>query len=195
MSEPQNPFQESDFQRMLDSMFVRENDELLEQLRERMAQEEERDQLAQATGIEDEQLLQQLLDLGITAHSIAALTIYPLVVVAYADGVLNIEERDLILKTAHEWNMKPGDAGYEVLKVWLEDGPSKQGFEIWQKYMSAVMAHMTPAQRSELKNSIMTRSRAVAESVGDVLGRFGNRTSTQEKARLAQIEAALQQAS
>lgn len=186
--QPHHQFNESDFQKLLDSMFVAENEELLENLREQIKHDEQLEELSKAIGIDDKTLVQSLMDLGITAHSMAALTMYPMVCVAYADGVLNLEERDLIMKMASEWNMKPGDPGFEVLNHWLVDGPTKDGFEVWKKYIQAVMAQMTPQQVADLKLSIMNRSNAVATAVGDVLGRFGNRTSKAEDAKLAEIE-------
>ncbi|MHC2070014.1 hypothetical protein ACYFX5_21275 [Bremerella sp. T1] len=186
--QPHHQFNDSDFQHMLDAMFVKQNEELWEKLREQIAEEEKMDELSKAIGIDDKVLIQQLLDMGITAKSIAALTMYPMVSVAYADGVLNVEERELIMKMASEWNMKPGDPGFEVLNDWLTDGPAEGGFEAWKKYIQAVLSQMTPQQAADLKLSILTRSKAVATAVGDVLGRFGNRTTKAEDARLAEIE-------
>ncbi|WP_105355578.1 MULTISPECIES: hypothetical protein [Pirellulaceae] len=186
--QPHHQFNESDFQRMLDSMFVAENEELLAKLREQIKYDEQVEELSKAIGIEDKSLIQSLMDLGITPHSMAALTMYPMVCVAYADGVLNLEERDLIMKMANEWNMKPGDAGFEVLNHWLVEGPTEDGFAVWKKYIQTVMTQMTPQQIADLKLSIMNRSHAVATVVGDVLGRFGNRTNKAEDARLAEIE-------
>lgn len=186
--QPHHQFNESDFQHMLDSMFVAENEELMAKLREQIKHDEQVEELSKAIGIEDKSLVQSLMTLGITPHSMAALTMYPMVCVAYADGVLNIEERDLIMKMAREWNMKPGDAGFEVLNHWLVDGPTEDGFAVWKKYIQTVMTQMTPQQIADLKLSIMSRSTAVATAVGDVLGRFGNRTNKAEDARLAEIE-------
>jgi len=190
--QPRHQFNESDFQHMLDSMFAAKNDELLEKMREQIKHDEQLEELSKAIGIDDKQLVQNLMDMGITAHSMAALTMYPMVCVAYADGVLNMEERDLIMKMASEWNMKPGDPGFEVLNHWLEDGPTEDGFAVWKKYIQTVITQMTPEQVADLKTSIMKRSNAVATAVGDVLGRFGNRTNKAEEARLAEIEAAFQ---
>ncbi|MFN3151172.1 hypothetical protein [Bremerella sp.] len=186
--QPHHQFNESDFQHMLDSMFAAENEELLAKLREQIKHDQELEELSKAIGIDDKSLVQSLMDLGITAHSMAALTMYPMVCVAYADGVLNLEERDLIMKMAKEWNMKPGDPGFEVLNHWLVDGPTKDGFAVWKKYIQAVIAQMTPQQVADLKLSILNRSNAVATAVGDVLGRFGNRTNKAEDACLAEIK-------
>lgn len=185
--QPHHQFNESDFQHMLDSMFAAENEELLAKLREQIKHDEQLEELSKAIGIDDKDLVQSLMDLGITAHSMAALTMYPMVCVAYADSVLNLEERDLIMKMASEWNMKPGDPGFEVLNHWLVEGPTEDGFAVWKKYIQAVMAQMTPQQVADLKLSIMNRSNAVATAVGDVLGRFGNRTNKAEDALLTEI--------
>lgn len=187
--QPHHTFNESDYQNLLDSMFVQENEALWQKLREQIAEENLIDELSKATAISDKQLVEKLVNLGITPRNMAALTMYPMISVAYADGVLNIEERDLIMKMAHEWNMNPGDPGFEVMSHWLTHGPTAEGLDVWKKYITAVMSQMSPEQIADLKKSIMTRATAVATAVGDVLGRFGNRTTKSEDARLKEIEA------
>ncbi|RCS50563.1 hypothetical protein DTL42_10660 [Bremerella cremea] len=187
--QPHHTYNESDYQNLLDSMFVEENEALWERLREQIAEENLIDELSKATAISDKVLIQKLVDMGVTSRNMAALTMYPMISVAYADGVLNIEERDLIMKMAHEWNMKPGDPGFEVMNHWLTQGPTAEGLEVWKKYITAVMSQMSPEQIADLKQSIMSRATAVATAVGDVLGRFGNRTTKSEDARLKEIEA------
>jgi len=184
-----------DYQRLLDSMFERENEELLAKLREQVAEEEQLENLSRVSGIEDQEVIRGMADLGIHAESLAAITLYPLVCVAYADGVLNKEERELIMKVAHEWNMDPGSPGFEVLEHWLSQGPSEDGFHVWQDYVKAISARMTPQQKEKLRESVVSRCTAVAEAVGDVLGRFGIRKSKQEREKLAEIEATFAAAS
>lgn len=187
--QPNHSFNESNYQNLLDSMFVEENEALWEKLREQIAEENQIDELSKATAISDKVLIQKLVDMGITPRNMAALTMYPMISVAYADGILNIEERNLIMKMASEWNMKPGDPGFEVMNHWLSHGPTAEGLEVWKKYITAVMSQMSPEQVADLKKCIMSRATAVATAVGDVLGRFGNRTSQKEEARLQEIEA------
>ncbi|PQO44493.1 hypothetical protein [Blastopirellula marina] len=186
--QPHHTFNEADYQNLLDSMFVEKNEALWEKLRAQIAEENLVEELSKATAITDRGLIERLIGLGITPRNMAALTMYPMVSVAYADGVLNIEERELIMKMAHEWNMNPGDPGFEVLNHWLQHGPTEEGFQVWKKYIQAVMTQMDSQQIADLKQSVMTRATAVATAVGDILGRFGNRTTKSEDARLAEIE-------
>ncbi|MBI1246954.1 hypothetical protein GC197_03810 [bacterium] len=190
--EPHHHYSESDYQHLLDSMFVKTDVELWGRLRREIAHEHEIEELSNTTGINDKDLIEQLLSMGINSHNIAVLTMFPMVSVAYADGILGIEERDLILKIAGERNLKPGEPGFDVLNRWLKKGPSEHSFAAWQKYMRAVLQQMTPEQIADLKENIMTRATAVATAVGDVLGRFGDRTNKKEQARLAEIEATFQ---
>ncbi|PQO39833.1 hypothetical protein DTL21_03580 [Bremerella cremea] len=187
--QPHHTFNESDYQHLLDSMFVQQNEALWEKLRDQIAEENLVDELSKATAIQDKALIEKLIGLGIRPRNMAALTMYPLISVAYADGVLNIEERDLIMKMAQDWNMAPGDPAFEVMNHWLKDGPTAEGLAVWKEYITAVMSQMTPEQVADLKQSIMSRATAVATAVGDVLGRFGNRTTKSEDARLKEIEA------
>jgi len=56
--------------------------------------------LARASNIEDPELLERLVDLGIDARSWTALSLVPLVEVAWADGTIDEKERTAILAAA-----------------------------------------------------------------------------------------------
>jgi hypothetical protein len=79
---------------LIDAVFHSREKHLLEAFRERLDQLERRQQLAHVSGIRDEAVLDRLLGLAITAESLAALGLVPLVWVARASGgVLGFGER------------------------------------------------------------------------------------------------------
>ena len=71
---------------LIDAVFYNRDKQLMEAFRDRLNQLERRQQLQHVSDIRDEALLDRLLGLGITAESLAALGLVPLVWVAWADG-------------------------------------------------------------------------------------------------------------
>ena len=83
-----------------DEFFRREDKRLLTRLQELRAAEVNREALAKASGITKPEVLDRLLRLGIQAQTLAALSIVPLVEVAWADGALDAKERRTVLEHA-----------------------------------------------------------------------------------------------
>ena len=76
-----------------ESFFARQNNRLLEQLRSETAAAERLQQLATVSGIEDPATLQQLLAADIQPETFAAVSLIPIVQVAWSDGKLDDKER------------------------------------------------------------------------------------------------------
>ncbi|MCA9185629.1 MAG: hypothetical protein KDA99_08420, partial [Planctomycetales bacterium] len=67
-----------------DSFFAQRDQELLKQLHERLQEATQREALAMVSGIEDEEVLDFLLRLNLSSETAAALTLVPLIEVAWA---------------------------------------------------------------------------------------------------------------
>ena len=91
-----------------DEFFRREDKRLLAKLSELKAAEMNREALARATGITRPEVLDKLLGLGVRAETVAALSIVPLVEVAWADGSLDPKERRAVLDRARDSGIAPG---------------------------------------------------------------------------------------
>ncbi|HMX27796.1 MAG TPA: hypothetical protein PKC13_19550, partial [Blastocatellia bacterium] len=76
--------------------FLKREQELIAKMRERVAREEERRQMAEAIGVADEEVLEALQDLGYHADTVKLLSVIPLVQVAWAEGGVSDAERELI---------------------------------------------------------------------------------------------------
>ena len=85
-----------------ESFFARQNNQLLEQLRSETAAAERLQQLSTVSGIEDSATLQQLLEADIHPETFAAVSLIPIVQVAWSDGKLDDKERTSILTAAAE---------------------------------------------------------------------------------------------
>src|SRR4029450_3731433 len=83
-----------------DEFFRREDKRLTERLNELRAAEATREALGKASGITKPAGLEKLRALGIRAETAAALSIVPLVEVAWADGALDAKERRVVVERA-----------------------------------------------------------------------------------------------
>ena len=108
---------------LIDAMFHEQDQQVRKAFRERMAKKELRDQLAQVSGIHDEALLDRLIELDIGPETLAALEVVPLVFVAWADGRVQLEERETIIAFANAAGIQPQDGCYPLLEHWLKRRP------------------------------------------------------------------------
>lgn len=173
-----------------ESFFQKFNEELREKLKAEREHEENRDQLARASGIRDPATLDALLKLGIQAGTVAALSLVPLVAVAWADGKLDDKERAAVLGAAEEAGLGPDSVAHQLLDGWLAVRPSRQLLEAWLHYVEALGEALEADERAAFKEDVLSRTRDVAESSGGFLG-LGRRISGPEQAILDKIEGAL----
>jgi hypothetical protein len=171
-----------------EAFFAKENQRLLEKLRQQAAQREKRDTLAKATGIKSDEVLDLLVQLDVNVERAAAFTLIPVVQVAWADGTVQAEERKAILDAAVGQGLSSGSLAYELIQSWLERPPDPRFLRIWKEYSAALCAKMTPEQRKTLKTDLLDRARTVAGANGGLLG-IGA-VSKAEKAVLAEMEKA-----
>lgn len=173
-----------------EEFFARENRRLLEEMRATQGDQDPIAALRAASGISDEAVLARFVELDISPETVAALTIAPLVQVAWSDGTLDSKERDAILGTAREQaELGAGTVGYGLLEGWLTDRPGEHLYEVWADYTKALVAEMDADTKRRFREDLMQRVRHVAEAAGGTLGM--GRTSGAEREAIGQIEAAL----
>jgi hypothetical protein len=171
-----------------EQFFAKQNRELLEKLRSQDEAEKRREALAEASGIRSDTLLDHLIAQNITAETFAALSLIPLVAVAWADGAIQGNEREAILKAAAESGMSSQDSSYQLLEGWLAEAPGPDVLDAWKEYIQAFASTSDSQVSAVLKDEILGRARAVAESAGGILG-IG-KVSLVEEAVLQELEGA-----
>ena len=172
-----------------DAFFATHNEQLKQKLQEADAERAKRDTLRAASGIADEAVLDQLIALDIHSETVAALSLIPLLEVAWADGRMETEERQAILDGAQTMGLLTENASYELLEGWLDQPPNPALFTAWQAYVRALAATLDVEAREALKTELLGRARAVADAAGGILG-FGSRISRAEQAKLRMLEQA-----
>jgi hypothetical protein len=115
-------------------------------------------------------LLQDLVDLGIRATTMAALGLVPLVQVAWADGKMDDKERAVLLKAASSSGVETGSDSFALLENWLVDRPGPEMMAAWTDYVSALSAGCSEGSRESLRAVTVGRARSVAEAAGGLLG-------------------------
>src|SRR4051812_49218419 len=147
-----------------------------------------KDELRKASGMTGDAVLEKLVPLGLRANTIAALSLVPLIQVAWADGTIQDNERTAILQGAHGKGLEKGTAGYDLLQTWVEKKPRDDLFLAWEAYIKSLTAQLNDEQNRLLKNQIVGFAKMVAGAAGGFLG-IGRVSASEEKV-LARIESA-----
>jgi hypothetical protein len=178
-----------DRRRALEESFFQKRDrELLERMRKEANAKQEKEALAAACGITDQAVLENLVKANITSETMAALSLVPLVLVAWADGNLAEREREAVLAAAQTEGVSAGSVPYQLLERWLQDPPEPELFQAWKDYIHLLHQQFTPEAYETLRTDILGRARNVAKSAGGVLGMSS--ISGEERDMLKEIEAA-----
>jgi hypothetical protein len=178
-----------DRERALENQFYeKENQDKLAAMKRKLDSQASKDELRKASGMTDDAVLDQLVALGLRGNTIAALSLVPLIQVAWADGAIQDNERTAILQGAHGKGLEECSDGYELLQTWLAREPGDELFVAWEAYIKALASQLNDEQNRLLKNQIVGFAKLVATAAGGILG-FGKVSASEEKV-LHRIEAA-----
>ncbi len=172
-----------------DEFFRRQDAVLLAQRRTEEERRAARAALAAASCITDDVLLDQLVAFGIKADTLTALSLVPLVEVAWADGKMEDAEKRAILAAARAAGLEETSAGHRLIESCLLERPRAQLTKMWGQYIKSVRATLSPEESDALKTELLRQARSVAEAAGGFMG-LGSKVSIHEEALLAEIVAA-----
>jgi len=153
-----------------EAFFTKKNQELLKKMQAELAKETTIEQLKAASCLSDERLLQSLVDHGISAESLAALSLVPLVLVAWADGRLEDRERQAILSAANEAGITQTAPAFSLLTNWLEHEPEADLKDLWSSYIAALQKSLDAQAREKLQHAVLGCAHRVATAAGGLLG-------------------------
>ena len=172
--------------------FRKREQDLIEKLRRRAAAEAERHRLGEQAGVADEEILQDLQDLGYTPETVMLLHLVPLVQMAWAEGGVSDSERALILEAARARGVEAGSPADRQLADWLTSRPSERLFERTLRAIRAFLQARPADEREATRRELLSDSAAIASASGGVLG-FGA-VSAEERALLARLTNELERA-
>lgn len=177
--------------RALEEAFFREHEaERLAEIRAEIHASHARDELREATGIADQQVLAHLVEMGMTPETLVATAVIPLVEVAWADGKLEEKERAQVLREARAMELAGAPLG--LLEDWLAHEPDPALFATWAEYLQALLPRLEPLARDHLLAATHQRAMAVAEAAGGEPYGLGRRVSGEEHHVLDRIDAAFE---
>ena len=161
----------SDRRKALEDRFFQDQEsKKLEKLRGELEVKKTKEELGQASGIDDDQLLEALVKLDVGASDLSALALIPLVRVAWIDGSIKEGERDAILLAAANQGLSNKSHGFKLLETWLDTPPKAKLYDAWEAYVKALLAEMDEAHATTLKESSLGLAHDVATAAGGVLG-------------------------
>ena len=175
----------------LEEAFFKERDRILmERLRSELHALEEKRKLAHVSGIVEERVLHELVQAGVQAETLAAVSIIPMIEVAWCDGDVAPEERDAVLNAAVQHGIHRDSASHELLKKWLEERPDPRILMAWKDYVGE-LAHLMPKESlAATKKQILDRCHRVAAAAGGFLGL--STISKHEQAKIDELTRAME---
>jgi hypothetical protein len=174
---------------MEDAYFRDQNAKLLDKLRRKADLDEIAVALGEKLQVDNPHLLVKVRELGIKVDTAAALCLAPLVQVAWAEGKVSKQEREVVLRLARQRGIDPDSPAYAQLEEWLGVRPSNDFFDTAVEVLKAAFAVLPPAERDERIKSVVHACQEVAEAsagLGRLLG-LGDGVSRIEASMLDDI--------
>ena len=170
--------------------FRKKEKDLIEKLKKKAAAEAHRRGLADAIGLDNQQILDVLQEMGFDRSTVMLLFLFPLLQVAWSDGEISEEERALILKAAKTHGVEEGSAAHEKLVGLLRTQPAPVLFERALKVIQDLLRFQKGEARQSTSTKLMDGCERVAAASGGILG-LGPKVSAKEKAVLRRVAAAV----
>ena len=167
-------------QALEDEFFHRVDEQLKEQLRQTMEHKKLRAQLSAATGFNDEELLDHLIDGGFQATTLTALALVPAVFIAWADGSVTQKERQAVLAAALNRGLDHEPTAMQMVTAWLDKHPPRSLWTLWKEYAEGLHDSVSETLSDLLMKEILRTATAVAEASGGTLG-FGKISAAEQK--------------
>ena len=154
-----------------DEYFRKRDQELVEQARLRAEDEATFQRLAEAAGMDDEDILRDLQRLGYTVETVTLLYIVPLIEVAWADGTVSDPERDAIIAAARAHGVELGSQADRQLTEWLANPPSAVLSDGTLHLLGALKQRRPTDERvAAVRDLLLASCTAVASASGGIFG-------------------------
>jgi len=169
------------------AFFQKQDQELIKKLQELKQREETKALLKDVSGITNDHLLEKLINLKITTQSVAALAVVPIIEVAWADGHVDLKERETILSQLNKHGIVNGSAEYDLINLWLSHKPDETLLAAWSHLVENICSKMDRSEQKEFHEALMRDTHRIANSSGGFLG-FG-KVSNAEMRVIAKLNA------
>jgi hypothetical protein len=150
--------------------FHRKEREVIDKMRVRAAAEEQRRRLGEKAGVADEELLNDLQQLGYTPETVMMLYLVPVIQTAWAEGGVSQKERDLIVKAARSRGITEGTPCDQQLNMWLAVRPSDEMFEKSLRAIRTILQAQPETARDASEKDLLSLATAIASASGGIVG-------------------------
>lgn len=172
-----------------EEFFRQEDTALVTQLRASRSEGLVRDEMVAALGVDSASLVSELMAFGVTEATIAAVALAPLVLVAWADGKMDPEERRMVLARAEASGVAPTSTEHFLLDNWLGHKPPETLMASWSEFARGVLTRLEGDRHQEFSDAVLRRGASVANAAGGFIGR--SKVSSSERKMLDQLQAIL----
>ncbi|MEC7987418.1 MAG: hypothetical protein VX278_19775 [Myxococcota bacterium] len=174
--------------RVLEEIFFREQEE---QVRKAKLAEAERqkniEEIQTSTGIKDAAVIGAFLDHGVSAHTMIAIKIVPLVLIAWVDGKLDKTERETIMNQLHQLGIESDSDVMKLVQGWLGKRPDDSLKDAYFNFIQQYKQTCDAVEIAALKTEVLGGSEDVAQAAGGFLGIWA--VSNEEEALLDELKA------
>jgi DnaJ-domain-containing protein 1 len=160
----------SDREKALEESYFRQQDaKLLQKLRQNLALNEIAVALAEKLRVDNPELLDRSINLGVTPDTAAAFLLAPLVQIAWAEGSVTKQERETVLRLARERGIESGSPAGMQLENWLHERPPDALFDAAVAVIQRGLAVLPVKERVERIKGIVDACHEVAAASGSGL--------------------------
>ncbi|MCA9146273.1 MAG: TerB family tellurite resistance protein [Planctomycetaceae bacterium] len=153
--------------RVLENSFFAQRDrELMDKLRKQVKKEA----LSDACGIKNPAALEALVNANVSPETITALSLIPLIAVAWADGKMDPHERDAICSATESAGIQADSVCRQLLNCWLAEAPQPDLVNAWKEYIQALASTSNIHAIEALRTDVLGHARDVAKAAGGLLG-------------------------
>lgn len=170
-----------------ETFFAKQNKELVDKLKAEKQKTMTKAGIQEITGIKNDEVLEKLVSLKLDGETISALSLFPLIQVAWADGAVDTREQEAVLSAANASGILKGSSAHALLESWLKLKPPAALQSAWSNYVKALCEGMAVGDKALLKNELLGKARSVAEASGGILG-MGSKVSKAEGDALKKLE-------
>ena len=128
-----------------------------------------RQRLSAITGTSDEDLLDQLVDLGFNEDNLQAIRYAPIADVAWANGKVTQFEQVFAVSAALSSDMLKVPAAFDLFQSWLLKRPDKALWSVWEQYTVDRIARLDQAKEREFGKRLHEIATRVALASGGLL--------------------------
>src|SRR3954468_15849496 len=93
-----------------EAFFAKQNKQLVDKLKADKQKTLTKQAIQETTGISNDEVLERLVSLNLTGETVAALSLFPLIEVAWADGAVDKKEIAAVLDAAHSVGILKGSS-------------------------------------------------------------------------------------